>query len=87
MQFFEGVRVDRQGDAITPGQREVVAAFATHPMLGRSLILKSIMTWFLIDSSMSIAAGVPLNVIGNLGFLLVFTLPVLGIAANREQPA
>ncbi len=61
--------------------------FATHPALGRSLILKSIGTWFIIDSSMSIAAGAPLNVIGNVGFLLVFTLPVLSSSLVREQAA
>ena len=61
--------------------------FATHPVLGRSLILKSIVAWFVVDSSMSIAAGAPLNVIGNVGFLLVFSLPVLGVSASRQQVA
>ena len=61
--------------------------FARDPLLGRALILKSIATWFVIDSSMSIAAGAPLNVIGNLGFLLVFVLPVRGVGAERQQHA
>ena len=59
----------------------------THPSLARSLILKSIVAWFVVDSSMSVAAGVPLNVLGNVGFLLMFTLPLLGTSTNREQVA
>lgn len=51
--------------------------YPADPALGRRLILNSIITWFVIDSSMSVAAGAPLNVVGNLGFLLVFVLPVL----------
>lgn len=50
--------------------------YPADPVLGRRLVLKSIITWFVIDSSMSVAAGAPLNVVGNLGFLLVFVLPV-----------
>lgn len=49
------------------------------PALGRRLILISIVTWFIIDSSMSVAAGAPLNVIGNLGFLAIFVLPLKGL--------
>lgn len=49
------------------------------PALGRRLILTSIVSWFVIDSSMSVAAGAPLNVVGNLGFLLVFVLPLKGL--------
>lgn len=51
--------------------------YPADPALGRRLILSSIIIWFVIDSSMSVAAGAPLNVVGNLGFLLVFVLPVL----------
>ncbi|MEM6514205.1 MAG: excinuclease ABC subunit A [Pseudomonadota bacterium] len=61
--------------------------FASHPELGRSLILKSILTWFVIDSGLSVAAGAPLNVIGNVGFLLVFVLPVLQPGDARAEPA
>ena len=51
------------------------------PALARRFILVSIVTWFVIDSSMSVAAGAPLNVVGNLGFLLIFVLPLRGLAA------
>ncbi len=51
------------------------------PALGRRLIYVSIVTWFVVDSSMSVASGAALNVIGNLGFLLIFVLPLRGIGA------
>ena len=47
-----------------------------NPALGRRLILIGIGTWFVIDSSMSVAAGAPLNALFNTGFLLLFFLPV-----------
>jgi hypothetical protein len=47
--------------------------------LGRRLVLASITTWFIVDSSMSIAAGAPLNVLGNIGFLIAFLPPVLTV--------
>ena len=50
--------------------------FSQHPALGRRLILGSVGAWFVIDSSMSVAAGAPLNAFLNTGFLLVFFLPV-----------
>ncbi len=49
------------------------------PELARRLILLSIGTWFVIDSSMSIAAGAALNALFNVSFLALFCLPVLGI--------
>ena len=48
-----------------------------NPLLARRLILPSIALWFVIDSSMSIAAGAPLNAVLNLSFLALFSLPVL----------
>ena len=50
--------------------------YPADPALGRRLVLHGVLTWFVIDSSMSIAAGAPLNVVGKLGFLLVFVIPV-----------
>ena len=49
------------------------------PALGRRLILLGIGSWYVVDSSMSIAAGAPLNVLFNTGFLLVFVLPAWGL--------
>jgi hypothetical protein len=50
--------------------------YAKEPMLCRKIILTSIISWFVVDSSMSIAAGAFVNAIFNVGFLLVFALPV-----------
>ena len=61
--------------------------FARDPLLGRSIIIKSFASWFVIDSAMSIAAGAPLNVIGNTAFLLLFMLPVWSVGAERQQHA
>ncbi|MFT7474442.1 MAG: hypothetical protein ACI81L_001367 [Verrucomicrobiales bacterium] len=46
-----------------------------HPALLKRLILTTMATWFVIDSTGSIASGGWLNVIGNLGFLALFVLP------------
>ena len=45
------------------------------PALGRRLIFLGIGSWYVVDSSMSVAAGAPLNVLFNAGFLLIFVVP------------
>ena len=40
------------------------------------LILGSVALWFLIDSTGSLAAGAPLNILGNLVFLAMFLWPL-----------
>ena len=45
------------------------------PKLLRKLILTVLTVWFVIDSAGSVAAGAPLNVIGNIGFLAMYVLP------------
>ncbi|MGI9236911.1 MAG: hypothetical protein ACR2QZ_05910 [Woeseiaceae bacterium] len=50
--------------------------YAKEPELCRKIILTSIISWFVVDSSMSVAAGAILNAFFNIGFLLVFALPV-----------
>lgn len=55
------------------------------PELARRIIITSIGTWFLIDSSMSIAAGAPLNAGLNVSFLALFCLPVLGLRSNSTR--
>jgi len=54
------------------------------PQLSRRIILLSIGTWFVLDSAGSLVAGVPLNVAGNVLFLLIFILP---LRAFQKQPA
>lgn len=46
------------------------------PELSRRLILGSVALWFLIDSTGSLAAGAPLNILGNLVFLAMFLWPL-----------
>ena len=50
--------------------------YAREPDICREIILTSIVSWFVIDSAMSVAAGAALNAIFNVGFLLVFAVPV-----------
>ena len=53
------------------------------PALGRRLILLGVGSWYVVDSSMSVAAGAPLNVLFNSGFLLIFVLPAWGLGDTR----
>lgn len=48
------------------------------PDATRAIIRTSILVWFLVDSLASVAAGVPLNVLGNLVFLALFLVPMHG---------
>ncbi len=50
--------------------------FPHEPELGRSLILSSIGTWFVIDGIGSAVAGAPLNALFNVGFLALFLVPL-----------
>lgn len=61
--------------------------YSKDPMLCRRIILTSIGAWFVIDSSMSIAAGAVLNAVLNVGFLLIFALPVWKPAPSRHGGA
>lgn len=51
------------------------ALASDHPELLKRLILTTMATWFVIDSTASVASGGWLNVIGNVGFLAMFVLP------------
>jgi len=54
------------------------------PALGRRLILLGIGSWYVVDSSMSVAAGAPLNVLFNTGFLLIFVVPAWRLADTES---
>lgn len=41
--------------------------------------------WFVIDSALSIAAGVPVNAIANAAFLATYLAPVLGAGVLRRS--
>ncbi|MDD9922011.1 MAG: hypothetical protein OXQ92_06990 [Boseongicola sp.] len=58
------------------------------PEMSRKIILVSICTWFVIDSTGSVLSGAPLNAVLNLAFLAVFTLPLLRpISLAEPTPA
>ena len=42
----------------------------------RKLMIQSVWVWFIIDSGGSILAGLPLNAVSNIGFLLILILPL-----------
>lgn len=50
--------------------------YPREPTLARSIILTSVVAWFVVDSLGSAAAGAALNVALNVGFLLLFVLPL-----------
>ena len=50
--------------------------FPNDQALATKLIIPSIFTWFVIDSTGSILAGAPLNAAFNVPFLLVFCVPL-----------
>lgn len=52
------------------------------PTLVRQLILTGICAWFVVDSTGSVLSGGHWNVLGNLGFLLLFVVPA---AQLRKQ--
>lgn len=53
-----------------------VDLYPADPVRGRKLILASIGTWFVVDSTMSVLAGAPLNALFNVSFLVLFFVPV-----------
>lgn len=49
--------------------------------LARSILLVSLCTWFVVDSTGSVLSGGHWNVVGNIGFLLIFLIPALQLRA------
>lgn len=70
------------GGGITAGWGVLVWQVASHvmpshPDMARSILLRSLVTWFAIDSTCSFLAGVPLNIAANVAFLLAFLWPLM----------
>ena len=57
------------------------------PELAKGFVLISLTTWFVVDSAGSVAAGAPLNVAGNLIFLVMFIAPAMRIGSKSHAPA
>lgn len=57
------------------------------PEMSLTLIQRSIIVWFIVDSTASWVAGAPLNIIGNLGFLGLFLWPVWSLRRQADGSA
>jgi hypothetical protein len=53
----------------------------------RRQMLLSVVVWFVLDSGGSIFAGLPLNAVGNLGFLLLLLVPLTALRGVRSSSA
>ncbi|MFQ6547908.1 hypothetical protein AADZ90_008110 [Aestuariibius sp. 2305UL40-4] len=54
------------------------------PDTTRRIALTAYVAWFAIDSTASVAAGAPLNVVGNLAFLALMAGPILKPTATIQ---
>ena len=69
------------GGGITAGWGVLVWQVATHlmpsdPAMARHMLIRSMLTWFVIDSTCSWLAGAPLNIAANVAFLAFFLFPL-----------
>lgn len=60
--------------------------FDQDPALVRALLLPGLVVWFLIDSTGSVVSGGGLNVVGNIGFLVLFGIPLLADRSRAAPP-
>jgi hypothetical protein len=58
--------------------------YPIQPQLAGSIILTSVLTWFVTDSLGSAVAGAPANALINLVFLVIFLVPIL---STKHKPA
>lgn len=80
------------GGGITAGWGVLVWHIATHlmpsdPAMARTILLRSLLTWFVIDSICSWLAGAPLNIPANAAFLLMFLWPLLRMERAEASAA
>lgn len=59
--------------------------FAREPAAVKTIIMTGITVWFVADSTASILAGAPVNAVLNIGFLLLFALPLRGTVQIPKQ--
>ncbi|WP_298256461.1 hypothetical protein [uncultured Litoreibacter sp.] len=57
------------------------------PMAVRKMLTAGALTWFVIDSTGSLLAAAPLNVLGNAGYLLLLLWPVWGVTSAKQLAA
>jgi hypothetical protein len=80
------------GGGITAAWGVLVWMVAGHilpenPALGRGILVKCLLAWFVVDSTASILAGVPQNAAANVLFLLVFLYPLLRMERRAAVPS
>lgn len=59
--------------------------YRSDPPLGRRLFATTFLTWYVIDSTGSVLAGAPMNVLPNTVFLALFLVPALW--PDQKAPA
>lgn len=59
--------------------------FAREPAAVKTIIMTGITFWFVTDSTASILAGAAVNAVLNIGFLLLFALPLHGAVQVPKQ--
>lgn len=55
------------------------------PGLVRAILVPGLLVWFVIDSTGSLISGGGINVIGNVGFLVLFGVPLVAARAPRKR--
>jgi hypothetical protein len=55
---------------------------ARMPDLARRMVVASALTWFVVDSTASVLADAPWNILGNIPFLVLFLWPLRGWSAT-----
>lgn len=63
------------------------SACRTAPLVVRQMLIAGAVTWFVVDSTGSILAAAPVNVIGNAFYLMFLLWPVWRIAAPATLKA
>jgi hypothetical protein len=61
--------------------------YPREPELARSIMLSSMISWFVVDSIGSTLAGAPFNVLLNAGFLLMFIVPLWSARSGAPSAA
>ncbi len=61
--------------------------YAHNQVVGRQIIVTSVITWFVVDSVGSVLAGVAFNALANVSFLLMFVAPVLLVSSREKTQA
>ena len=55
--------------------------------MARHILIRSLLTWFVIDSTCSMIAEAPINVPANAGFLALFMWPLLRMERTEASAA